>query len=139
MTLSALALVAAKVGTMGFGFLAWIVAARLYPANEVAVAAGVVTLLAVLIIARSLGGASSRDIFAAWVLGGLVTWSIGLVMIGRAASGYRYRPIVARSLAMELSRVGLPNYFLTLTERAPGFVLPIVVTELLSPADNAHW
>jgi hypothetical protein len=28
-TLSALALVAAKVGTMGFGFLAWIVAARL--------------------------------------------------------------------------------------------------------------
>jgi len=250
MTLSALALVAAKVGTMGFGFLAWIVAARLYPANEVglasgavsavtlcaqialvgvgsavitllpshidrparlldtsvsvltltaaaaalafilfagsvlhelrvvaadpfyallfvalaitgtlgvlfdqvstarrrgdqalirAVAAGVVTLLAVLIIARSLGGGSSRDIFAAWVLGGLVTWSIGLVMIRRAVSGYRYRPILARSLAMELSRVGLPNYFLTLTERAPGFVLPIVVTELLSPADNAHW
>ena len=250
MTLSALALVAAKVGTMGFGFLAWIVAARLYPANEVglasaavsavtlcaqialvgvgsavitllpshierparlldtsvtvltltaaaaalafilfagsvlhelrvvaadpiyallfvalaitgtlgvlfdqvstarrrgdqalirAVAAGVVTLLAVLIIARSLGGGSSRDIFAAWVLGGLVTWSIGLVMIGRAVAGYRYRPILARSLAVELSRVGLPNYFLTLTERAPGFVLPIVVTELLSPADNAHW
>jgi len=249
-TLSALALVAAKVGTMGFGFLAWIVAARLYPANEVGlasgavsavtlcaqvalvgvgsavitllpshidrparlldtsvsvltltaaatalvfilfagnvlhelrvvaadpvyallfvalaiagtlgvlfdqistarrrgdqalirgVAAGVVTLIAVILIARSLGGGSSRDIFAAWVLGGLVTWSIGLVMIGRAVSGYRYRPVLARSLATELSRVGLPNYLLTLTERAPGFVLPIVVTELLSPTDNAHW
>lgn len=249
-TLSALALVAAKVGTMGFGFLAWIVAARLYPATEVGlasgavsavtlcaqialvgvgsavitllpnhidrpgrlldtsvsvltltaalaalafllfagnvlhelrvvaadpvyallfvalaiagtlgvlfdqvstarrrgdqalirgVAAGVVTLVAVLLIARALGGQSSRDIFAAWVLGGLVTWAVGLSMLGRAVSGYRYRPVLARSLATELSRVGLPNYFLTLTERAPGFVLPVVVTELLSPADNAHW
>jgi O-antigen/teichoic acid export membrane protein len=249
-TLSALALVAAKVGTMGFGFLAWIVAARLYPAHEVGlasgavsavtlcaqialvgvgsavitllpghidrparlldtsvsllmltgaatallfllfagsvlrelrvvaadpvyavlfvvlsvggtlgvlfdqvstarrrgdqvlirgVAAGVVTLIAVLLIGRWLGGGSSRDIFAAWVLGGLVTWSIGLVALTRALPGYRYRPTLARSLATELSRVGLPNYLLTLTERAPGFVLPIVVTELLSPADNAHW
>jgi O-antigen/teichoic acid export membrane protein len=42
-TLSALALVAAKVGTMGFGFLAWIVAARLYPANEVGLASGAVS------------------------------------------------------------------------------------------------
>jgi O-antigen/teichoic acid export membrane protein len=249
-TLSALALVAAKVGTMGFGFLAWIVAARLYPANEVGlasgavsavtlcaqialvgvgsavitllpghmdrparlldtsvslltlsaaatalafilfagsvlhelrvvaadpiyailfvilaitgtlgvlfdqvstarrrgdqalirgVAAGVITLIAVLLIARWLRGETSRDIFAAWVLGGLVTWSLGLLVVGRAVSGYRYRPVLARTLAVELSRVGLPNYFLTLTERAPGFVLPIVVTELLSPADNAHW
>jgi O-antigen/teichoic acid export membrane protein len=249
-TLSALALVGAKVGTMGFGFLAWIVAARLYPANEVGlasgavaavtlcsqfalvgvgsavitllpahidrparlldtsvsllvvtaglaalafllfagnvlhelnvvaadplyavlfvalaitgtlgvlfdqvstarrrgdqalvrgVAAGVVTLIAVLLIGRALGGGSSRDIFAAWVLGGLVTASVGLVMLGRAVSGYRYRPVLVRSLATELSRVGLPNYLLTLTERAPGFVLPIVVTEMLSPSDNAHW
>jgi O-antigen/teichoic acid export membrane protein len=249
-TLSALALVAAKVGTMGFGFLAWIVAARLYPAHEVGlasgavsavtlcaqialvgvgsavitllpdhigrparlldtsvslltvtagatallfllfagnvlhelnvvaadplyavlfvvlaiggtlgvlfdqvstarrrgdqalirgVAAGVITLVAVLLIARWLGGDTSRDIFAAWVLGGVVTSALGLAFLGRAVSGYRYRPALARSLATELSRVGLPNYLLTLTERAPGFVLPIVVTELLSPADNAHW
>lgn len=249
-TFSALALVAAKVGTMGFGFLAWIVAARLYPAHVVGlasgavsavtlcaqialvgvgsavitllpghigrparlidtsvsllmltgaatallfllfagtvlqelrvvaadpvfavlfvvlsvsgtlgvlfdqvstarrrgdqvlirgVAAGVVTLIAVLLIGRWLGGGTSRDIFAAWVLGGLVTWSLGLVALSRALPGYRYRPALAASLATELSRVGLPNYLLTLTERAPGFVLPIVVTELLSPADNAHW
>ena len=249
-TLSALALVAAKVGTMGFGFLAWIVAARLYPAQEVGlasgavsavtlcaqialvgvgsavitllpahsarpaqlvdtsvslltltaiaaallfllfarsvlqelrvvaadpvyavlfvvlavggtlgvlfdqvstarrrgdqvlirgIAAGVVTLIAVLVIGRWLGGGTSRDIFAAWVLGGLVTWSLGLVALSRVLPAYRYRPLLAGRLATELSRVGLPNYLLTLTERAPGFVLPIVVTELLSPADNAHW
>jgi O-antigen/teichoic acid export membrane protein len=249
-TVSALALVAAKVGTMGFGFLAWIVAARLYPANEVGlasgavsavtlcaqfalvglgsavitllpahidrpsrlldtsvslltltaaiagiafvlfagnvlqelrvvaadpfyallfvalavggtlgvlfdqvstarrrgdqvllrgVAAGVGTLVAVVVIGRALGGGTSRDIFAAWVLGGLITVGLGLISMGRAVPGYGFRPRLDTGLATTLSRVGLPNYVLTLTERAPGFALPIFVTELLSPTDNAHW
>lgn len=249
-TLSALALVAAKVGTMGFGFLAWIVAARLYPANEVGlasgavsavtlcaqialvglgsavitllpahidrparlldtsvslltvsaavaalgfilfagsvlqelrvvaadplyaglfvllavggtlgvlfdqvstarrrgdqvlirgVAAGVATLVAVVLIGRALGSGTSRDIFAAWVLGGLITVAIGLVTISRAIPGYGFRPGLDPGLAGTLTRVGLPNYVLTLTERAPGFALPIFVTELLSPTDNAYW
>jgi O-antigen/teichoic acid export membrane protein len=33
----------------------------------------------------------------------------------------------------------MPNWFLTVTERAPGTLLPIMVTELLSPAANAVW
>lgn len=249
-TLSALALVAAKVGTMGFGFLAWIVAARLYPAHEVGlasgvvsavtlcaqvallglgsavitilpahverparlldtavsvlgltavaaalvfvlaagglleelrvvaadpayaglfialalggtlgvlfdqvstarrrgdqvllrgVAAGVTTLIAVVVIGRGLGGGTSRDIFAAWVLGGLVTLVLGLVVLGRAIPGYAVRPGLDPALAGTLIRIGLPNYLLTLAERAPGFALPVLVTELLSPTDNAWW
>ncbi len=249
-TLSALALVAAKVGTMGFGFLAWIVAARLYPTHDVGlasgavsavtlcaqfalvglgsavitllpahidrparlldtsvsllvvtasaaglafvlfagsvleelrvvasdplfvvlfvilaiggtlgvlfdqvstarrrgdqvlirgVAAGVATLVAVVVLGRVLGGGTSRDIFAAWVLGGLVTVAIGLIALSRAIPGYRFRPGLDAGLAGTLTRVGLPNYVLTLTERAPGFALPIFVTELLSPTDNAYW
>jgi O-antigen/teichoic acid export membrane protein len=249
-TVSALALVAAKVGTMGFGFLAWIVAARLYPTHEVGlasgavsavtlcaqfalvglgsavitllpahidrparlldtsvtlliatagaaglafvvlagsvleelrvvaadplfvvlfvalsiagtlgvlfdqvstarrrgdqalvrgVAAGVATLVAVVLVGQALGGGTSRDLFAAWVLGGLITVALGLVALSRAVPGYRYRPGLDRGLAGTLTRVGLPNYVLTLTERAPGFALPIIVTELLSPTDNAFW
>ena len=103
------------------------------------VVAGVTTLVAIVVIGRVLGGGGSELIFVAWVMGGLVTWSLGLVMLGRAFPGYRYRTRFERPLANEVVRVGLPNYVLTLTERAPGFVLPIVVTELLSPADNAHW
>ncbi|MCJ7709881.1 MAG: polysaccharide biosynthesis protein, partial [Chloroflexi bacterium] len=41
--LSSLALVMAKVATMGFGFLAWVVAARLNPATDVGIAAGAVS------------------------------------------------------------------------------------------------
>jgi len=34
---------------------------------------------------------------------------------------------------------GIGNHTLTLCERVPGLVLPIVVTELLSPQANAYW
>ena len=40
--LSSAALIAGKVATMGFGFPAWIVAARMYPTNEVGLASGAV-------------------------------------------------------------------------------------------------
>ena len=103
------------------------------------VAAGVVTLAAVAAIGLGAPGAGSRSIFAAWALGGVTTLALGLVLIGRAVPGYRLRARLDRGLAGELTRVGFPNYLLTLTERAPGFVLPIVVTETLSPADNAAW
>jgi O-antigen/teichoic acid export membrane protein len=249
-TLSSLALIAAKVGTMGLGFIAWIVAARVYPASSVGLASGAVaavtlctqvaligvgsavitllphrigrpapfldtsvslltisavatglvfllfaggvlrelrvvaaepsyallflaltvagtlgvlfdqvstarrrgdqvlirgvaaggtTVVVVVAIAALLSGSGSKDIFVAWVIGGLVTASLGLVTVGRAVPGYSWRPRFSPPLARELVGVGFPNYLLTLTERAPGFILPIVVTELLSPSDNAHW
>lgn len=246
--LSALALVAAKVATMGFGFFAWIIAARLHPPAEVGIASAAVsavtlcaqfalvgvgsavislaprfrdqpgrllttalgvvsasslgvgvlflilagTLLkelrvvaldpvfAVLFLTLAVGGTlgvlfdqastarrrgdqaflrgvaggaatlatlialgtsgGSRGIFAAWVVGaGLVTSLLGLWTMRRTIPGYRPSLRVERTLGIELMQVGFPNYILTLTERAPGFVLPIVVTEVLSPADNAAW
>jgi O-antigen/teichoic acid export membrane protein len=103
------------------------------------VAAGVVTLAAVAAISLGAATAGSRSIFAAWALGGVATLVLGLILVGRAVPGYRVRVRLDRRLARELTRVGFPNYLLTLAERAPGFVLPIVVTELLSPADNAAW
>jgi len=103
------------------------------------VAAGVTTLTLVAVIAIAFGDTSSHAIFVAWVIGGLVTWGLGLVTLARSFPGYRYRPRLSRTISADLVRVGTPNYLLSLTERAPGFVLPIVVTELLSPADNAHW
>jgi len=38
-----------------------------------------------------------------------------------------------------MATTGLANHALTLTERVPGLVLPIVVAELLSPQANAYW
>lgn len=103
------------------------------------VAAGAATLTAVAVIGLGPGAGGSREIFAAWALGGVVTCALGLVTISRAVPGFGFRPRLDTRLAGELTRVGMPNYVLTLAERAPGFVLPIVVTEVLSPADNAAW
>jgi O-antigen/teichoic acid export membrane protein len=101
-------------------------------------AAGGMATLAALLAIGSAGG--SRAIFAAWVVGaGLVTSLLGLWTMTRAIRGYRPAARLELPLGAELVRVGFPNYLLTLTERAPGFVLPIVVTEVLSPADNAAW
>jgi O-antigen/teichoic acid export membrane protein len=52
---------------------------------------------------------------------------------------YRVRARVVRHHARELVRLGIANHVLTLAERAPGLVLPIVVIELVSPAANAAW
>ena len=35
--------------------------------------------------------------------------------------------------------VGLPNHLLTLADRAPALLLPVLITELLSPTQNAYW
>jgi O-antigen/teichoic acid export membrane protein len=100
---------------------------------------GVVTLGLVALLPLVTGRASSFTIFSAWVAGNLSCCVLGFVQLGRALPGYHYRPYLGLPLARQFLGVGLPNWALTLTERAPGPIMPVVVTELLSPAANAHW
>jgi O-antigen/teichoic acid export membrane protein len=100
---------------------------------------GVVTLGLVALLPLVTGRASSFTIFAAWVAGNLSCCVLGFVQLGRALPGYHYRPNLRLPLARQLLGVGLPNWALTLTERAPGPIMPVVVTELLSPVANARW
>lgn len=94
----------------------------------------------VLIAALPLVGAeSSLTIFAAWTLGGIVMCAVGLLQLWRALERYRYRPRISSGLTRSLIRIGLPNYALTLAERAPGPILPVVVISVLSPTANAYW
>ena len=53
--------------------------------------------------------------------------------------GYRFRPRWQPVLVRRLLTVGVANHVLTLCERVPGLVLPVVVTELLSAEANAVW
>lgn len=78
-------------------------------------------------------------IFSTWVGGGLFACTLGSLQFRRAFARYRYRPGIDRTVGAALLRVGIPNHLLTLTERAPGLILPIIVTELLSPTANAAW
>ena len=101
--------------------------------------AGLVTLLAVVGIAVGRFESASLGILIAWVIGSIAAVALGWRQLAAAPIRYRYRPYLQPSLARRLIGLGFPNYLLTLAERAPGPVLPIVVTELLSPAANAHW
>ena len=100
---------------------------------------GVVTIAFLGILPLVAGAASSLAIFAAWVMGGLSAYLLGFIQLRRSLSQYRLRPHVEPRLAGQLLRIGFANYALTLAERAPGSILPIVVIELLSPVANAYW
>jgi O-antigen/teichoic acid export membrane protein len=102
-------------------------------------AAGLVTLSVIAVLPMLAGATSALVIFSAWVAGGVTMFLLGSVQLWRSLSRYLYRPRFERPLARQLLGVGLPNYALTLTERAPALVMPIVVTELLSPEINAYW
>jgi glycosyltransferase involved in cell wall biosynthesis/O-antigen/teichoic acid export membrane protein len=103
------------------------------------VACGLLTL-APLAVLPALGiGVSKLGLFLAWVLGGAGTVTFGLWQLWKVCGGYVYRPRLVRGLVPAMATTGLANHVLTLTERVPGLVLPIVVTELLSPTANAYW
>jgi O-antigen/teichoic acid export membrane protein len=101
--------------------------------------AGLVTLVAVVAVAVDRSGSATLGILVAWMIGSIAAVVLGWRQLASAQIGYRYRPRLERSLARGLIGLGFPNYLLTLAERAPGPLLPIVVIELLSPEANAHW
>ena len=78
-------------------------------------------------------------IFAPWLSAGLLMVAVGAFQFRRSLPGYRMRPTRDRPLIRALVRIGIRNHLLTLAERAPQLLLPILVTELLSPGENAAW
>jgi O-antigen/teichoic acid export membrane protein len=100
---------------------------------------GIVTISLLAGIAAATKTTTSFGIFVTWVGGALGACLLGALQLRRSPSRYRFRPRLEPSLTRSLLGVGLPNHALTLTERAPGLILPIVVTELVSAEANAAW
>jgi O-antigen/teichoic acid export membrane protein len=103
------------------------------------IAFGTSTLLALLVMSRLGHGWGSKALLFPWVVAGTVACAIGLRQFHRPLRGYLPRPAIDRRRSRRLLATGLPNYALTLSERAPGLLLPVIVTELLSPTANAAW
>lgn len=82
---------------------------------------------------------AAAPLFGLWVLGGAASCGLAAAQLSSQLDGYRFRPCLARPLVAVLLRTGLPNHALTLVERAPNLLLPVVVTEVLSPELNAYW
>ncbi len=100
---------------------------------------GIITIVFVAIPPLLLGKTTSQYIVFAWMLAGLVACAVGGVQIVRTIKAYRYRPAIDTRLGKGLVNVSLQNYLLTIVERVPNWILPIIVVEMLSPTDNAYW
>jgi O-antigen/teichoic acid export membrane protein len=100
---------------------------------------GAATLAGIGVLPMLLRHAGSAAIFAPWAVAGLLNVGLGVFQLRRMLPDYRFRPRVERTTRGLLLRHGSPNYALTLAERAPGLVLPIVVTQVLTPAANSTW
>jgi O-antigen/teichoic acid export membrane protein len=74
-----------------------------------------------------------------WALAGAVACLLMMGQLMRAIPGYRPRLTLDRALGRDLVATGVPNWLLTLTERAPALLLPVLVAELFSPTTNAFW
>jgi O-antigen/teichoic acid export membrane protein len=103
-----------------------------------ALVAGPVTLAGVVGLGVA-GFDTASSILAAWVAAALAACVIGLVQIGRAVGGYRFRPQLARPLCRRLVSVGLPNFALSAADNAPGLILPLVAAEVISTRAAAYW
>ena len=100
---------------------------------------GAATVVGIGVLPLLLHQAGSAAIFVPWVVAGAVNVGLGVVQLRRMLPDYRFRLRVEPSTFRLLLRHGTPNYALTLAERIPGLILPIVVTQVLSPADNSTW
>ncbi|MEP6664967.1 MAG: glycosyltransferase [Nocardioidaceae bacterium] len=103
------------------------------------VLAGGVPLLP-LLVPGLLTHASASVLVALWLPGMLAAFVEGRRLVRRQLPEHtREWRALDKVMLLQLLRHGAPNWALTLSDRVPGPLLAVLVTQLLSPTDNAHW
>ncbi len=77
-------------------------------------------------------------VFACWAIDATIASLVGWYQTRRWL-GQWVRPRFAAAPARELLRLGLPNHALTLTERAPALLVPVLTAQVASPTITAVW
>lgn len=101
-------------------------------------AVGGILTLAVVLPAASMFRLSSTALVACWSVGSVAAVLVGIVQLHRW-TGYHYRPSLHRDRLRRMTRVGFSNQMLTLTERLPPALIPIVLAHFASPTATAYW
>ena len=101
-------------------------------------AIGGTATLAVVLSAASLFRLSSTALVACWSVGSVAAALVGVIQLHRWV-GYHYRPSVHAGRLRRMTRVGVSNQMLTLTERLPPVLIPIVLAHFASPTATAYW
>ena len=100
---------------------------------------GTATLLGLVAVTLSMPTVTAQAMFLPWAAAGALATPIAIWQVRRSLRDYRPRLTFDGALSRRLVRSALPNYLLTLADRSPALILPILVTELLSPDANAIW
>jgi O-antigen/teichoic acid export membrane protein len=100
--------------------------------------AGVASFGAAALLAWWRNGAAADILMVCWTFGSVLAFLIGMIQLRRLI-GYRPRPSLHLAHSRSLLVLGIPNQLITLTERAPGLVLPLLLAHLVSPATAAYW
>ncbi|MHA7263339.1 lipopolysaccharide biosynthesis protein [Arthrobacter sp. TMN-37] len=99
---------------------------------------GVVSVAAAGFLAWWRNGAAADVLMVCWTFGSVVAFVIGLIQLRRLI-GYRPRPSLHLAHGRSLLVLGIPNQLITLTERTPGLLLPLLLAHLVSPTTAAYW
>ena len=99
---------------------------------------GLATLSAAGVVAWQVARPPVWGLLACWAAGSVVACAVGARQLRRLI-GYTYRPTLHGGRFRGLLGMGIPNQVLTLTERVPGLLLPVLVAHLVSPETAAYW
>jgi glycosyltransferase involved in cell wall biosynthesis/O-antigen/teichoic acid export membrane protein len=95
--------------------------------------------LAFLAGAFAVGIRELTAVVGAVAAGALASVLLGLHQLGRAMVSPDWRHGLRPGPALRLLKPGLPNHALMLADRAPGYLLPLIVATALGPAATAAW
>lgn len=100
---------------------------------------GVLTLAALAGLVGVAADVGPVALFGVWLVGAVAAVALGAAQLRACVPRYHYRFSLPRRTAASLMGTGFPNYVLTLVDRTPALLIPLVVTEVLSAEANAYW
>lgn len=95
--------------------------------------------LAVLALAWAAGVQEVAVVVAAVAAGALASVLLGLRQLNRIGAAPDWKHGLRPGRALRLLKPSLPNHVLMLADRAPRYLLPLVVAATLGPAATASW
>jgi O-antigen/teichoic acid export membrane protein len=95
--------------------------------------------LAAMGVALAAGLRELTVVVGAVAAGALASVFVGLRQLRRAGVSPDWRGGLRPGPAVALLKPGLPNHALMLADRAPGYLLPLIVAATLGPASTASW
>jgi O-antigen/teichoic acid export membrane protein len=99
---------------------------------------GLVSIIVLAVLGLTVRDPDALVLFACWSCGAVSACMLGAFQLHRFA-GYRYRPALDPRRGRRLLGIGLPNQLLTLTERVPALLVPVLVAHTVSPETTAYW